>query len=47
MSEYNEYIWAELYNVIGNEYGVAALMGNLQAESGVIPYRLEGDLRMG
>lgn len=43
MSEYNEYIWAELYNVIGNEYGVAALMGNLQAESGIIPYRLQGD----
>lgn len=43
MSEYNDYVWAELYNFIGNEYGVAGLMGNLQAESGIIPYRLQGD----
>lgn len=43
MSEYNDYIWSELYNFIGNEYGVAGLMGNLQAESGIIPYRLQGD----
>lgn len=43
MSDYNDYIWAVLYNQIGNEYGVAALMGNLQAESGIIPYRLQGD----
>ncbi len=43
MSEYNDYVWAELYNFIGNEYGVAGLMGNLQAESGVIPFRLQGD----
>ena len=43
MSQFNDYVWAELYNVIGNEYGVAGLMGNLQAESGIIPYRLQGD----
>ena len=43
MSEYNDYIWSEMYNFIGNEYGVAGLMGNLQAESGIIPYRLQGD----
>lgn len=43
MSEYNDYIWATVYNQIGNEYGTAALMGNLQAESGNIPYRLQGD----
>lgn len=43
MSEFNDYVWAELYNFIGNEYGVAGLMGNLQAESGVIPFRLQGD----
>lgn len=43
MSEYNDYIWAVVYNQIGNEYGTAALMGNLQAESGNIPYRLQGD----
>lgn len=43
MSEYNEYVWAVVYNRIGNEYGTAALMGNLQSESGIIPYRLQGD----
>lgn len=43
MSQYNDYIWSEMYNFIGNEYGVAGLMGNLQAESGIIPYRLQGD----
>lgn len=43
MSEFNDYVWAEMYNFIGNEYGVAGLMGNLQAESGIIPYRLQGD----
>lgn len=43
MSEYNDYIWATVYNQIGNEYGTAALMGNLQAESGNLPYRLQGD----
>lgn len=30
-------------SIIQNEYGVAGLMGNLQAESGLIPYRLQGD----
>ena len=43
MSQYNDYVWAEVYNQTGNEYGTAALMGNLQAESGIIPYRLQGD----
>ena len=38
-----DYLWAVLYNAIGNEYGVAGLMGNLQAESGNISYRLQGD----
>ena len=47
MSEYNDYIWSEMYNFIGNEYGVAGLMGNLQAESGIIPYRLQGDFTTG
>jgi len=28
-------IWTYLYNAIGNKYGVAGLMGNLQAESGL------------
>lgn len=30
-----KYIWGFLLNAIGNEYGVAGLMGNLQAESGL------------
>ena len=47
MSSYSDYIWAELYNFIGNEYGTAGLMGNLQAESGLIPYRLQGDFTTG
>lgn len=47
MSNYSDYIWAELYNFIGNEYGTAGLMGNLQAESGLIPYRLQGDFTTG
>lgn len=47
MSDYTDYIWAELYNFIGNEYGTAGLIGNLQAESGNIPYRLQGDFTNG
>lgn len=47
MSSYSDYIWSELYNFIGNEYGTAGLMGNLQAESGMIPYRLQGDFTTG
>lgn len=43
MADNNEYIWAVLYNTIGNENGVAGLMGNLQAESGLVSYRLQGD----
>lgn len=41
------YIWNRLLDVIGNEYGVAGLMGNLQAESGLCPYRLQGDFSSG
>lgn len=41
--EYAEYIWNYFKAKLGNEYGVAALMGNLQAESGLCPYRLQGD----
>lgn len=47
MSEYSDYIWAYLYAKTGNEYGTAGLMGNLQAESGLIPYRLQGDFSSG
>lgn len=42
-----ELIWSRLLADIGNEYGVAALMGNLQAESGLISYRLQGDFSSG
>ena len=33
--ENGEYIWKWLWERIGNEYGVAGLMGNLRAESGL------------
>ena len=42
-----ELIWRRLLADIGNEYGVAGLMGNLQAESGLISYRLQGDFSSG
>lgn len=35
-------IWAVLLEFIGNPYGVAGLMGNLYAESGLNPMNLEG-----
>lgn len=41
--EYGQQIWDGLMAEIGNEYGVAGLMGNLLAESGLIPYRVQGD----
>ena len=37
-----EYIWNFLLSFIKNEYGVAGLMGNLQAESNFNPRNLEG-----
>jgi len=45
--EYGQYIWDRLYEDIGNEIGVAGLMGNLVAESNLIPYRLQGDFTNG
>lgn len=47
MSEYTTYIWNKLSAAIGNDIGTAALMGNLQAESGMIPYRKQGDFSSG
>lgn len=38
------YIWNYFVNKIGNEYGVAGLMGNLQAESGLHCDRVQGDI---
>lgn len=45
--DYKAIIWSYLLADIKNEYGVAGLMGNLQAESGLIPYRLQGDFSDG
>lgn len=45
--EYGQQIWNALMTEIDNEYGVAGLMGNLSAESGLIPYRLQGDFSTG
>lgn len=43
-SGYEAIIWGYFKNKIGNEYGVAGLMGNLQAESGLYPDRVQGDI---
>lgn len=43
-SGYEQTIWNYLKAKIGNEYGVAGLMGNLQAESGLYPDRVQGDI---
>lgn len=40
-------VWDYLLNRIGNEYGVAGLMGNLRAESGILPFRKQGDFTSG
>lgn len=37
-NDYMPTIWNTLMTAIGNEYGVAGLMGNLYAESGCTPY---------
>ena len=37
-------IWDYFYTHLGNEYGVAGLMGNLYAESGLYPDRVQGDI---
>lgn len=41
MADYKQTIWNYLKNKIGNEYGVAALMGNLKAESNLQPNNLQ------
>ena len=40
---YGQQIWDYLLEKIENEYGVSAIMGNLAAESGMIPYIVQGD----
>lgn len=47
-SDYRDYgytraVWNGLYNLINNEIGLAALLGNLFPESGIVPYRCEND----
>lgn len=42
-----QYIWNYFKEKLGNEYGVAGLMGNLQSESALCPYRLQGDFSSG
>lgn len=41
---YAKAIWQRLMSKFNNELGVAALMGNLQAESGLYPDRVQGDV---
>lgn len=43
-TEHSRYIWDYFTDKIGNEYGVAGLMGNLEAESGLYPDRVQGDI---
>ena len=43
-SGYEKTIWNFLKEKIGNDYGVAGMMGNLQAESGLYPDRVQGDI---
>ena len=40
---YGQQIWDYLMQEFENPYGVAGLMGNLYAESGLYPFRLQGD----
>lgn len=40
----SRYIWNYFSQKLGNDYGVAGLMGNLAAESGLHPDRLQGDI---
>lgn len=53
MAQYVDYGWGQqVWNDLkaffnGNEYGTAAMMGNLFHESGIVPYRLQGDFTSG
>lgn len=46
-TDYESVYWNLLAELISNEIGRAALMGNLYAESNLIPYRLQGDFTDG
>lgn len=43
-NDYARFIWDYYLGKIGNEYAVAGLMGNLYAESGLYPDRVQGDI---
>lgn len=43
-SGHEQYIWNYFKGKLGNEYGTAGLMGNLQAESGLHPDIVQGDI---
>lgn len=43
-TNYAKTIWNYFLDKLGNEYGVAGLMGNLYAESGLHPDRVQGDI---
>lgn len=43
-SDHAKTIWDYFLIKLGNEYGVAGLMGNLAAESGLHPDRVQGDI---
>lgn len=43
MWTYGKPLWDAMMLTINNEFGVAGLMGNIVAESNIIPYRLQGD----
>lgn len=40
---YVQWIYQYLKSQIGNDYGVSGLLGNIFAESGICPFRCEGD----
>lgn len=40
----SRYIWDFFMDKIGNEYGVAGMLGNLDNESGLYPDRVQGDI---
>lgn len=44
MGLYDKIIWDSLVILLGNEYGAAGLMGNLEAESGLNPDIVQGDV---
>lgn len=45
---FSQQVWNDLVSFFGgNEIGAAAMMGNLWHESGIVPYRLQGDFTTG